>query len=365
MRDKKSKTAEMWKIIPEYTRNYIKMKTGEHRLIVRTDMLNDVLGYKDFSLSDIEWIKKNHPVLSRHILELESLWKNIVSKYKKIVVTLMGEVVFSNMFSNMMMAIQHGISPARFIQKIKEGWDTLDAYEKDSNLIVQLKVRKVAGEKELDGKIKALEEKLKRNPMHVFVQDGLFAPIVEDINAGMYTDKNAVDRMIDKTMKRVPDKLKGVFDLLYVNDNTSLYATMLKLVQYSDIISRYAVHEALINKGMNNQEAMNYLDQLFVNYNYNENRYLKYMNDVGLVMFTKYFFRTPKALIQMASKYPTFTYGTQLLQTVTGLNVVDAADSYYNPMVSFFARFQSPSDMISEVIDPNIQGIFSFPELVR
>ena len=68
-------------------------------------------------------------------------------------------------------------------------------------------LRKVAGEKELDGKIKALEEKLKRNPMHVFVQDGLFAPIVEDINAGMYTDKNAVDRMIDKTMKRVPDKL--------------------------------------------------------------------------------------------------------------------------------------------------------------
>ena len=364
-KDYDSKTAEMWKIIPEYTRNYIRMKTGESRLIVRTDMLNDVLGYKDFSLSDIEWIKKRYPIMSRHILELESVWKNIVGKYKKIVVTMMGDVVFSNMFSNMMMAMQHGVSPARFVQKIKEGWDVLDAYEKDSNLVVQLKVRKVAGEKDLAAKIKSLEDKLKRNPMHKFVQDGLFAPIVEDINAGVYRKSNSVDRTIDKLADRLPKNVKSVIDVLYVNENTSLYGTLLKVVQYSDIISRYAVSEALMKKGMSERESMNYLDQLFVNYNYNENRYLKYMNDIGLVMFTKYFFRTPKALIHMASKYPAFTYGTQFLQTVTGLNVVDAADSYYNPMVSFFARFQSPTDMIQEVVDPNIMGIFSFPDLVK
>ena len=75
----------------------------------------------------------------------------------------------------------------------------------------------------------------------------------------------------------------------------------------NDIYARYAVLEEAKKKDNFDKKAMfRYLDEMLVNYSYNENRLLRYANDIGLFMFSKYFFRTPKAIYKMMKKNPLF-----------------------------------------------------------
>jgi hypothetical protein len=92
-----------------------------------------------------------------------------------------------------------------------------------------------------------------------------------------------------------------------------------KLTVYNDIINRAIVKEKLeydlevaIARGLiqedqrdaQKNDILNYVDQLFINYSYLDNKYVKMANDVGLFLFTKYYFRALKTLKQVYQKKP-------------------------------------------------------------
>ena len=52
------------------------------------------------------------------------------------------------------------------------------------------------------------------------------------------------------------------------------------------------------------QDVYNYLDQLFTNYGYLLNKYLKYPSDMIILEFIKYFLRQGKAVLSTARRQP-------------------------------------------------------------
>jgi hypothetical protein len=154
----------------------------------------------------------------------------------------------------------------------------------------------------------------------------------------------------------MPETIRKAIDIGYVNENTALFGKMIKLTQYGDIISRYAIYQNM-DKSMSEKEKMAYLDQLFVNYSYNEDKALDYANKIGLLMFTKYFIRTPKAIFKAGRKFGGHMFGIQAAQHITGIDIPDYVDTYYNPFDSLMNRFGNPLDIAAEVADPNIFNI--------
>ncbi len=189
----------------------------------------------------------------------------------------------------------------------------------------------------------------------------MFTPIVEDININVLRENNKLDKLIDKATNRLPASVNNVLDVLYLNENTGLYQHLLKMIQYGDITARYAIAKKLRKEGKSENETYRYLDQLLVNYSYNENKYLRYFNDVGFFMFSKYFLRTPKAIIAMMKNNATMASVFQAVQYGSGIDVIDPMDTFYNPIDAILARIGSPVDMVFEVMDPNIQNLWLDP----
>ena len=351
----KSKTEEQWKMIPERTREDIYSLTKESKLIVRRALVNDIIGYKSFSIADIAFLKKHHPKVARAIAILEDGWLSIVTKFKGIIVTMTGSVVLANMVSNMMFAWQHGVNPIKFAKHSIDAWKLIEQYEQDSSQLETMKLLKMGGQVVSEKKMKALEAKMENNKMHELIEQGMFTPIVDDVNVAETRQNSTIDKQIDKVMKKLPKQVRTGMDYLYLNEKTPIYKMMLKLIQYGDISARYAVLEEAKKKDNFDKKAMfRYLDEMLVNYSYNENRLLRYANDVGLFMFSKYFFRTPKAIYKMMKRSPTFAAMFQGAQMGTGIDVVDPLDTYHDIFGAFANRISNPFDIVATIIEPHI-----------
>ncbi len=201
--------------------------------------------------------------------------------------------------------------------------------------------------------------------MNKFVENGLFTPIIEDLNSNVFKDKGRINAFTKRKLAKAPKGVTNAIDTLYVSADTVGFKKMLKATQYGDIIARYAVSKSKVGKSFDTDtDLFRYLDELFVNYSYNENKYLKYANDTAIVMFTKYFFRVGKAMIAMSRKNPLTVWAWQGAQGLTGIDVVDPVDMYYNPIEALLNRQGKFGEMIIEVLDPNIQNMLPNPSAV-
>lgn len=359
--------ASMWGSIPPYTRKYIFNKTGNNSLVIPKVMINNVVGYKDPSLSNITFNDKqvlaNNPFIAESIRKVEGYWNEIVSKFKRIVVTMKSEVIIGNLTSNMLVAMQHGVNPVKYTKLFKKSWEDLNRHQENHEELEMLKLLRSGGRKGLDGKIKFLEREIANNPADTLIKDGLHSPIVEDISSNVFNKSTHLENLLERLFKadKLPDSVKDIVNNMYLDKRTSLYGKLLKLTQYGDIVNRMIIHQNNLDTGsMTEEQSLNYVDQLFVNYSYLDNKYLKWANDKGLFIFSKYFFRTLKAMLRMSRKNPTMSAFFQTGQGLTGIDLEDPFDKYYSPISSTLNSVGSPTDMIYNVITPNLDEIIPF-----
>ena len=137
-----------------------------------------------------------------------------------------------------------------------------------------------------------------------------------------------------------------------------MYQKILKLTQYGDMISRVIVHEDNMKYGkMSERESLRYVDGLFVNYAYLDNKYIKYANDLGFTVFTKFFFRTMPALLKMAAKKPVTMFLTESSKKVTGLDIEHPIDQIYHPINTMSRKlmlWDEPANVLDTIMMPSI-----------
>lgn len=325
--------------IPEYTRDYIfaarkrfGLEGHPHSLVIHKDMLDDLVGYKDYSFAaefklgenGKYFDMKNHPIVALQVEKIEYFMKKIISRYKTVLVILNPATIVGNAWSNMVVASIHGIDPKTYTRKFIDHWKNIEDYNEVHNEMIKLISERDAGFGGLDNRIKGLQRRLEVNPMHELMKDGQFNMIIEDID----THDNKEDH-IEYHKRVLLEKIigaKGGKTAIEATENGLLtknsgsFKVIEKLTAYNDLINRMIVKEKLefdLNQEIINgskmseteyaerkQDILNYVDQLFVNYSYLDNRYIKYANDMGFVLFTKYFFRSMKTLKQVYDKKP-------------------------------------------------------------
>jgi hypothetical protein len=77
--------------------------------------------------------------------------------------------------------------------------------------------------------------------------------------------------------------------------------------QLSDFVARYTLHEHQTTRARNplsKAESLEVAEEVFINYDVPTHKGLQYLNDSGLMMFTKYYMRIQKTILHLYRQNP-------------------------------------------------------------
>lgn len=360
-KDSEGKLKEYWDRMPGYLKRELKRLTGSQELMIEESLMVDFFGYKDASLANLTRSKRWQLALRK----VEGVTKEIAQVWKKNIVTKSSATIGGNLSSNMLVTLQHtnNKNPIEYAKEFERVWEYLNQYQKDFRDLNRLKVLKSAGETIADSRIESLKSAMKDNPVNVLMEDGQYSAILEDIDLGLYDNKGLVANKIKDALGKIKKEdrrnaVKTVFDTLYLTNDSKVYQKLLKLTQYGDMINRVIIHEDNMKYDkMTERQSLRYVDGLFVNYAYLDNKYVKYMNDLGFVTFTKFFFRTMPALLKMAALKPVTMFMTESTKSVTGLDWEHPIDQVYHPIDTMSRKlmlWDEPGNVAETILTPSL-----------
>jgi hypothetical protein len=385
------KYKEMWRLLPSAAKHNLEQKAKElleedetfKGIAVRRDLVRQYFGERDFSIGDTRLMGLSPKVIRQAVVLAERIWKSIVGIAKANIVIKTPAVLFGNIISNLVLSVQLGMDPLSVLKLQWSGLKDLQAYKKTegklNELAIKISSNKAQGKpyKALEAQVKVYKKELNRNPAHVLIKEGLFSSIVEDVNPEDRRSNDPVGRWIDKKTENWPEVVKQGTNYLYLTERTAPYQMMLTATQYSDFIARYGLYHGTKKKQERAIESkhgrkttpaerkkledstLELVTNAFINYNTLDNKYVKYANDMGLVMFTKFFVGIQQVLKKgLADKPVNF-----ILAMLGQVLLFDVEDITEHSVITknYEAILHNPLEIMREVYTPSSIELLSVP----
>jgi hypothetical protein len=159
----------------------------------------------------------------------------------------------------------------------------------------------------------------------------MFQTLVEDIGVeeDPYSYKSKLDRWAGKKTSWIPAQVKNFGKVMFMTHDTDLYQFLHRATVFSDFTSRYVLYKYLTERTSNrldSGEIARQVREAFVNYDVPTHRALQYLNDMGIIPFTKYYLRIQKVIFQLLREAPGRALALLGLQDVFG-EISDITDS--------------------------------------
>jgi hypothetical protein len=299
---------EMWRLMPKDMKHAMQKRFGMKGFYLRDEMVNTVLGYRKFSIADNKvWGKRAWGVRMS-----EKIWQETIQLTRLNIAVTNPIVVIGNFMSNMVMLLSEGIPPKYIRRMLPEAISAMRQYQKDEKLRDHLRLG-IGADRARGIDTTAKERRLARvladlaaNPVGDLVKDGLFTSIVEDV--GVDDDsfrEHYLNKGIKKVQPYVPDlAIDGAKELAMLPGTKSFHAAVMA-TQYGDFVGRYIKYNYDTKvKKISHDDAINDSLAAFIYYDIPQNKGVQYANDMGFLMFTKFFFRIQRVVGKLYSENP-------------------------------------------------------------
>lgn len=347
-RSKDPALREHWALLPKETKQAVKDIWGQDKMYVRADMIDLNFGYRKYTLANIFAKDKDErgqmeqifafgveaimrgvgaskglrgaaleDFLKRsglYVRRAEDMWQEVVKEAKDIIVVRSGVVLLGNISSNLTELAWMGVPMKDIVRHHKVALKAASDYQADSARLQQVQTMLNTGY--LEGNVNDLEQEvvlltdaLNRNPVKELIDAGLMPTIVEDLatDDDIYSYKSRFARKTEGLTNKLNDKVKTAAKYAYVSHDTALYKGLNRATQLSDFVARYTLYHHVTeraNNPLSKEDAVRYASDAFVNYDIPSHRSLQYLNDMGVVMFTKYYIRIQKVLMRLFRENP-------------------------------------------------------------
>jgi len=325
---------KIWGMLPSYMQKGIEKQLSVggkpfKGLAVREDLIRPWFGEHDYNFSEGK-IGKLSPAKVKRVSQIAtSIWKEIVSIAKIDIVIRTPAVLVGNIMSNVMLCMQFGMSPKEVLKLQIEGVRELEIYRKDKEELDKLVLKKEVLGSSVDNQIERLQAKINRNSVKPLVDAGFFTYIMEDVNIGESKNNSTITRWVDKKLDGKPEGIKTIANYLYFTERTKPFQIMVKATQDSDFAARYAMYHAnkkkidsmdvsVKVKAKMISDLLKQTRDAFINYGKLDNVFIKYANDMGLVMFTKFLIGTQRTIKMLIKGKPVSAMLVGLSQNITG-----------------------------------------------
>lgn len=350
---------EEWRMLPAEVKRYIQ-QNGE--LYIREDWLPELLGIPSISLSS----KATNVYVKRAIIIAEHILKSIALLTKHNILFRTPAVLVGNVISNLAYSVMTGHSFIEVMKLTLQNCQNLTSYLKTQKHVFAIQHKQEIGTAtrfDLQ-KLDALNKKLEENPVHPLMKAGLFQAIIEDVDSSKTETLGGISRKLKETTlyKKSPSWLKEVTRQIYMAEGTLFYDTIFQATQYSDFVARATQYQLEMKKrGLKpgdkttadkENALISELLEAFVNYDKPSSSIEQYLNDIGLVMFTKYFKRMQRVIRQQVVKRPIST----LFFALSQMNIVDVDDPLEQNIFSknYGAIWHSPIDNLISAFSPQL-----------
>ena len=304
-----AKIQEIWDLIPGTTKDYIQdnLQGMDKGIYIQASQFASIAGNRDFRLTDTDAFKRIVPIAYfRRLAKMLEYGIIKMGKWRtqKIVITN-PDVIIGNLASNQYVLTSFGLDPISSMKYYAEAISYIKAYnflkEKEVNL---KKDMELSTDERVKARYKAdlvkIQNKMKDNPIYQFDTRGLISDIAEDMPK-TEEQQDFIDRAIENSLNKVgvPQAFREAFDVVMVNEGTTLHSAYATLVKYSDLVARYALYKHLtLTDNLEDTQMFDLLDRAFINYTPAQHPILKYANDIGFARFTKYWLRVQSHISQ-------------------------------------------------------------------
>jgi len=332
---------ETYALLPDSTKKAIKDTWGRNGLMVRSDVMDMVFGYRKASLANVYDRQAAHDGImdeltnglanafvtgttavfgdkaAYRIRQGEDVWQELVKELKDIYVIKNLWTLLGNISSNVSLLLWHGVSPSDLVRDHKIAIEGLLNYQRNHEELMKLERLRDTGtfsgnQSDVDQRILELQHSMNNNPVKELLDAGQFQTIIEDIDAetDQFSYKSKLVDWTENKTAKLPSSVKTAGKTLFMAHDTPLYKLLHRSTAMSDFVGRYTLYQHLTTKAskgkepMEKGEAMHKIKQAFVNYDVPTHRTLQYLNDTGLVFFTKYYMRIQRVLMELYQDKP-------------------------------------------------------------
>lgn len=323
--------ADAVRLINPDLRNMIEFKFGEH-FMVRRDQLDDVIGVRSASVSDIYtgvsyWSPKTLEQMKRFatlifktednayekLIKGERTLQYATASARKLIVVKSTVIPMINIVSNLLQLKTYGLGIDDF-KEIPSIISQIETYLKNQLEIIDLETqlksavndpyRRNMLQAQLDAKQNAQEALTDIYPL---IQQGEFSTIAD---VGLTTDEldltsGRITEYLDKAVNKLHGAVKQVGRYLLITEDTPIYRALNKSVQYGDFVAKVLLYKHLIkNDGLSEKEALGNVKEAFVDYDKYTGRTRQALENYGLLWFYNYKLRSVKAATYMLRHKP-------------------------------------------------------------
>jgi len=275
-----------------------------------------------------------------------------------------GIVTLINTISNTAQLYTEGLSAVNLIKYQKEAVVEVSKYRQQ---IAELNELEKLVELGLDSKnlrrnqarIYQLKAAISANPVTDVIEDGLLQNIVEDVALveDEYSKGGKISEFLDKKVyTKVPGYIREAGREVFLTHDSYLYKKMSQSAQLSDFMARYALYKHNVEKGMARDDAANTSISTFINYDLPTHKGIQYLNDMGILWFTKYYIRIQKILAKTLANNPSRVMSLLMLDFMSGdsiATVYDTAPTIDNVM-NRVGLPSPPHELISDIASTSL-----------
>jgi hypothetical protein len=345
---------DAYRLLPDSTRNESKKLWKGDKIYIKKEHFRILFGYKAFSVSQLK--KSDDPTavgfrklqqeannamvglvnnqFGRHA---EAIWQEIVGMMKDTVVIKNITTTAANNASNFVVLKLLDVPVVDIVRDQAIAYRGAIKYQKNSFRIFEINQElSVSGlslnkRGELQKERNELENELRINPVKELIHAGALQTIIEDIDEedDTFSYKNAIEEKMAPFIDKVPEFIKTGANHLALGHDTAVYKILRDAAQLSDFAAKYALHQHNMKRAKNPmtfEASIRDINEVFISYDVPTSKSIQYMNDMGLITFTKYYLRVQKVILKVVKEKPANAMILLMSQGLFG-DVPDILDS--------------------------------------
>jgi len=229
------------------------------------------------------------------------------------------------------------MSPIFLVREQRNAIKEHDRWQKDAHRLNQIIIKAKAYPKlaaKLEIEAVRLTKGLRQNPVDKFMTSGLFVAYTEDVLENQFKYANRIENFFNRKFPRLLTSLKGskantFIQASFITEKSYLYKPLLQALQLSDFVARYALYKHLIeNEGVSHADAWEEVVRAFIAYDVPLNPYVKYANDMGFILFVRYWLRIQSVGLRLAKNEPSALAFALVMQDMADIDPADIYESH-------------------------------------
>jgi DNA-binding Lrp family transcriptional regulator len=335
---------EIWQLMPRETRKYVQDVFGSEGMLVREDLVDLVFGQRKISIVDaFETEAEKRNLIQKVIVNTATMFmgeraasklkfaedwvQEIVGELKQNIIVKTFMVTLSNAISNSLYLKMAGMSVTNIIKYQAEAYSQAFRYQEDIAELDTLELKLSSDSarfntKENRERVAELRDAISNNPVTELMDAGVLQTVVEDAQLEDldFTNRKGLMDKLDDNTQWVPTVIKDGVKQIVITKDTKIYKLLNNAALLSDFSSRYALYKqyTTVSQQFDKETAIARVMDEFVNFDLPTHKFIQYLNDMGLLWFSKYMIRIQKILTYRLMETPVAALSTLFMAGFNG-----------------------------------------------